>query len=181
MIRISKRVPVRGTGLAMVGVLLLTATHPVFAQDTDESDHLDNLRECRAIADPTSRLACYDQAVGQVIAKTDAGELRVVDEEEIRETRRGLFGFSLPKLGIFGGDGEEDEADEILQSEITAVRRVRDEWHLTIAEGSVWRVSNAPTRFKARVGEAVEFEKAAMGSYWVRVGGRLGVKGRRVE
>ena len=59
------------------------------------------------------RLACFDRAAGSLLAARDSGEVRVVDREEVQETRRGLFGFTLPKLGIFGaGDDEQLELND---------------------------------------------------------------------
>ncbi len=156
---------------------------PVQAQDAGETEHLTALQQCRTVADDTARLACFDRETAVLIAATDSGDLQIVDREAVRETRRGLFGFSLPKLGIFGGnDDEGEELAKRLESEIVGVRSAgREAYLLTIAEGSVWRVSDAPRRFRPKVGDAVEFERAAMGSYWVRLNGQLGVKGRRVE
>jgi len=153
------------------------------AQDTSEDARMTALRACQATVDPTARLACYDRAVGEVVAATDAGELQVVDREEIRETRRGLFGFSLPKLGIFGGgDDDKDDLAKKMNTTITGVRTVgREGWQITIAEGSVWQISEAPRRFRPQIGDDVELERAAMGSYWVRLKGQNGVKGRRIE
>ncbi|GAA4051630.1 hypothetical protein [Parerythrobacter jejuensis] len=144
------------------------------------SGDLEELRACRAIADPTERLACYDREVGVVIAATDDGSLQVVDKEEVEQTKRRLFGFSLPKLRIFGGD---DEEIKLLQTTITRVRQIeRDSWVITTEEGSVWRIKDAPMRFRApRTGQGVEFKKASLGSYFIRVNGQLGVKGRRIE
>ena len=59
------------------------------------------------VADNAERLACFDKAVGTIVAASDSDDLRIVDREEVRETRRKLFGFALPDLGIFGRrDGE---------------------------------------------------------------------------
>ena len=164
---------------AMALAAVFAGHSPVFAQDS-EGDRLDSLRECRAIEDNAARLACYDRAVSDVIALQDEGEITVVDKEDIRETRRGLFGFSLPKLGVFGAS--DDDADKNLQSTITRLRRLHgDNWEIEIAEGSVWQASNTPRRFKPKVGASVELEKAAMSSYWLRVDGNLGVKARRIR
>ena len=165
---------------ATVALALLTGT-PAFAQDSETgTDYLEALRACSTIMADDERLACFDSAVTEVIALRDSGEIQVVDKEDIRETRRGLFGFSLPKLGVFGDS--DDEADTVLQSTITNLRQIRsDLWEIEIAEGSVWQVSNAPRRFKPRVGGEVELEKAAMSSYWLRADGQLGVKARRIR
>lgn len=159
-----------------------------FAQDSaaGSADHVEALRACQGVADPAQRLACYDGSVAAMIAAAEAGELRVVNREAVEQTRRRLFGFSLPDLGIFGGsdDGgdEEEELDE-LETTITAVRALRgDAWLFQTAEGATWRINDAPQRLRApKAGQPVEFKKASMGSYFIRINGQIGVKGRRVE
>ena len=168
---------------AASAIVAFTALFPltVIAQEGAQSvDQLQALRDCRAIEQNEARLACFDSAIDTVIAKQDSGEIRVVDKEDIAETRRGLFGFSMPRTGIFAGG--DDEADEILNSTITSIRRIRsDEWEITLEAGSVWQASNTPRRFKPKVGDSVELEKAALSSYWFRVDGELGVKAKRVR
>jgi hypothetical protein len=154
---------------------------PAHAQDADENENqLQALRDCRAIDQNEGRLACFDVAVDSVIARQDSGELQVLDKEDVAETRRGLFGFSLPKIGIFASDDKEENL--ILQSRITGLRRLRsDHWEIEISEGSVWRATNTPRRFSPEVGDEVQLEKAALSSYWLRVDGTLGVKANRIR
>lgn len=150
------------------------------AQEDDAApDHLQALDSCRNISENTARLACFDREVALVMAERESGAIKVVDAEDIRETRRSLFGFSTPKSGVFAPEGEEEK---LLQSTITSLRQVRaDYWEVTIAEGSVWRASDTPRRFKPKVGDPVELEEAALGSYWLRVDGKAGVKARRIR
>ena len=43
-------------------------------------------------------------------------------------------------------------------------------------------MSNVPMRLRPpRVGDEVVFKKAALGSYFIRIAGQTGVKGRRIE
>jgi hypothetical protein len=160
------------------------------AQDapTREIDHVGALKECRAITDPAQRLACYDGAVAQVVTATDAGDLRFVDREDMRQTRRRLFGFSLPNLGIFGGgDDDDDEAEEqmdMLESRITSVRYLTpNSFTFRIEDGdAMWQVNEAPSRLReVRAGAPVVFKRATLGSYFIRIDGQIGVKGRRVQ
>lgn len=162
------------------------ATAPVAAQDTPKDQHLDSLKLCKAIADPQQRLACYDGAVTTVLAAVDQGEIRVVDKADVEKTRRGLFGFTLPKIGLFGGNNDDGEVEQLdmLESTITEVRQVNGDTYLfRIAEGDAqWQISNAPMRFNApKVGDKVVFKRASFSSYFIRVGSQIGVKGRRVN
>ena len=170
-----------GRRVALAGLATLAIAIPAHAQEIPNDEPLQGLRECQAIAIAEERLACFDTAVSRLVQASEAGDLRVVDREDIRETRRGLFGFSMPKLGLFRGSEDED-VDRVLHSTITEVRQVgRESYLLTIAEGSRWRVNDAPRRFRPEAGDTVEFERAALGSFWVRINGTPGVKGRRVE
>lgn len=173
--------------VALVALAALVCGLPAAAQETDavaapSSDYIAELRACSAIADATQRLACFDTAVGAVVAATDSGEVTIVDREDVRETRRSLFGFTMPKGGIFGGSDDED-VSSMLESTITDVRKLRgDTYVIVITEGSKWQMSNVPMRLRPpRVGDAVVFKEAALGSYFIRIAGQTGVKGRRIE
>lgn len=161
---------------------------PVLAKDKApaKSEYLEALRVCQGQSDPGQRLACYDAAVGRVVAATDDGELRVVDREDMQRTRRSLFGFALPDIGLFGGGKGDDTVEQLdmLESTITSVRRTNgDAYLLTIAEGdATWQITNAPMRFtQPRVGDKVVFKRASLGSYFIRVNNQIGVKGTRVR
>lgn len=156
---------------------------PASAQDAKDQDYLGSLKECQTLTDNTARLACYDGAVSAMVTATNDGDLQIVGREEVKKTRRRLFGFSLPDIGIFGkGDGKDDELDE-LESVVTSVRRVNgDTFIFEIEEGGQWQITNAPMRLIApKTGDKVVFKKAAMGTYFVRFNNQIGVKGRRIR
>ena len=65
------------------------------------------LVNCRAIADPGERLVCYDAKVAAIDEAEKNDELVLADKQAMQDARRGLFGFSLPKIKLFGNaDGE---------------------------------------------------------------------------
>lgn len=166
---------------------LLLASAPAWGQDDDETPApLAPLKACQAEADPAARLACYDRVAAEMLAATAAGDLRVIDREEIKKTRRGLFGFSLPDFGIFGrGDDEEDEAEEegfdVLNTTIAGVSGSHGSGYIiTTAEGAVWQLDEEP-RMSPKVGQTVEIRSAALSSYFLRINGKGGVKGHRIR
>ena len=65
-----------------------------------------SLLDCRGLADSAERLACYDGAAAQISDAIAKKDLVAFDRESVRRTKRGLFGLSLPDLGIFGEDDE---------------------------------------------------------------------------
>ena len=147
---------------------------------------MEGLKTCQQIADNDARLACFDKAVGSIVTASDAGEVRVVDEQEVEKTRRSLFGFSLPDIGLFGGGDDSEEGKKqrnLLETTITSVHYAKqDEIFFVTEEGATWRISNAPSRLrKIEAGQPVVFKRASMGSFFIRVNGQLGVKGRRVR
>jgi hypothetical protein len=172
-----------------VGALLACLPATVAAQEEGESGALEPLKACQSESDPGARLACYDSAVGAMVAAEESGELRVVDAEEVRKTRRNLFGFSIPDLGIFGGKdddsrtGEENEFDT-LETTVADVRyHTPNSFVFRIADGNaLWEVDDAPRRLlQVEPGDPVLIKKAALGSFFIRFNGQSGVKGRRVE
>ncbi|NVD45450.1 hypothetical protein [Qipengyuania atrilutea] len=170
----------RGIAFCISALTVFSVTDVAFAQEAGTSTkRLETLNQCREITDDGARLACFDREVEIVLADQASGEITVLRAEDIRQTRRSLFGFSTAKTGIFASD---DDVDTKLQSRITGLRQMqRDHWEVTIEEGSVWRARNTPRRFKPRVGDPVELEEAALGSYWLRINGKPGVKARRIE
>jgi hypothetical protein len=165
----------------------LTATPLAAADDKPESAYIKSLRDCQSKTDPAERLACYDNAVAAMVSASTEGEVRVVDREEVRQTRRKLFGFALPDLGIFGGKDDKDDpaqAEEFstLQTTITGVRAVNGKYIVTTAEGAQWQIDEMPARLmKPKVGQPLEIKAGALSSYFLRINGQGGVKGRRVQ
>ncbi len=165
--------------------LVLTAT-PAVAQaevKIDDSDQLEALRSCKDIAEDAARLACYDSAAGKLTEAVDSGEVQVVDKEDVKEARRGLFGFSLPKIKLFGSDGDDGEQLEKLESTITSVSRTRGGYVFQIKDGNAtWQIKNAPMRLRTpKAGDTVVFKKASFNTYFIRIDGQIGVKGTRIR
>lgn len=172
--------------LAIAAAIGAAAGVPVSAQDQPKpQDYLGDLKTCHAIADDKQRLACYDAKISSIVTATDAGDVRIVDREDVRQTRRQLFGFAIPNLGILGGNDDEkdEEADALFVTTITSARQMPGAgWRFTTAEGAVWEINNPPRRLAPiKPGDRVEFKKASFGFYFARIGGQIGVKGRRVQ
>lgn len=178
--------------LPLAGIVILLCGANAYAQTNEMSpspdrNYIEELEACRLIESDDQRLACFDKAVGQMLAANKAGEVQVLEKADVEKTRRSLFGLSLPNLGIFGGgddDSKETKAKRnLLETTITSVHYSKpDEIYFVTEEGATWRISNAPSRLrKVEVGQSVVFKKAAMGSFFIRVNGQTGVKGRRVR
>ena len=181
------QVRLKRTSGVVFSMTFLVCAFGVSAQDTkSSSDPLDPLRTCRAIPADSERLACFDRVSGALVAAADEGDLSVVNREEVRKTRRTLFGFALPDLGIFGRSDkatEKDEADEIevLNTTIAGSRSSADGLEITTAEGAIWLIPSPPRRLMTpRPGQSLEVVKGSLTSYFVRINGQGGVKARRI-
>jgi len=179
-----------GGGAAVMAGILLASGATVKAQQTKaagdapaRADIIDELKTCQRLQNDSERLACFDSKVTSLVAASEAGDVRLVDREDVRSTRRQLFGFSLPDIGIFEGDEKDREATDTLTTTITSVRyRARRRAEFTTAEGARWEIFKIPRRLAdIEPGDEVEFKKASMGTFFIRINGQMGVKGKRIE
>jgi hypothetical protein len=88
--------------MTRIALLSITTALVTLAPGTAlaQSDALDPILACRAIADDGERLACFDQAAAALSGDEAAGEIVVVRREQIEQAERESFGFSLP--GVSG-------------------------------------------------------------------------------
>jgi hypothetical protein len=156
------------------------------AQDPASSHALDTLLACKAMTDAAQRLACYDSNVAQLQTATARRDIVVVDRNEVREARHSLFGFNLPTLAIFGNDGKDksspvvEEEKEINATIQSARQDGQGNWLITLDNGAVWRQTDGvPQGYTPRAGMAVTVRRAALGSYFMRVGKWPGFKAKR--
>ena len=143
---------------------------PVAAQEeAGRADRLiESLTKCRTIADAAARLPCLDAAVAAILAARDRREVVVIDREGVRQAKRSLFGFSLPKIRLFGRDGDaagsEPEVQEIT-SQIAAVGRAdRTRYALRLADGTQWQTTET-VRFPPQAGDPIKITAGILGSY----------------
>ncbi|MEP6784401.1 MAG: hypothetical protein ABI898_01525 [Sphingomonadales bacterium] len=139
------------------------------------------LQQCRTVADPATRVACYDRAVDALTAATASNEVVIVERQEVRKVRKGLFGFSVPRIGFLTGraDNVEDKADAAeLETTITASRSIGNgKWRFTVEGGATWETVETNMGFSEPLpGRKVLLEAGSLGSYFATVG-----KGRRVQ
>jgi hypothetical protein len=145
---------------------------PVAAKDKDapvRPSQIQELYACRDIADAGARLACFDREVGELSSADAAREITFTDRETAKQARRGLFGFSFPKLGgIFGGD--EDEVKEI-ETTIRGVSTDRSgKYILVMDDDSVWmQIDSTHLPRQPKAGQKVKIKVASMGSYFATV------------
>jgi hypothetical protein len=134
---------------------------------------------CRALTVAAERLACFDRESGLVGTAVQRQELVVFDREAVTKTRRSLFGFSVPDLGIFG-DKDTDSVKQI-ESVLVASGNTRDGGYtFTLADGSRWnQIDDRPLSRDPRRGDKVIVKRGSLGSFILSIAGQPGVKVKR--
>jgi hypothetical protein len=163
-------------------VLGLAAAAPASAQDmpkTATPKLFEEVVQCRAIQDSTARLACYDRGVAALETAQKSNELYVADKAAMKEARRGLFGFSLPKMKIFGDEslGDLDE----LETTIAGVSSGQRGLVFTLPDGARWAQTDKRYMDKPKIGAKIKIEKALLGSYMASINGKAGFRVERIN
>lgn len=176
--------------IVFAAAALLSAA-PAAAEDAEpaEPELYQKMVACKDLADPAERLACYDRQVAAFAAATSKRDIVIADREEVRKTRRGLFGFTAPigrLLGLGGdGDGDEAEREEIdkLETKVARVGRTAEGgWRLTFEEAGTWdQIDTRGWVMSPKVGQVAVISRGALGSYLVSVDGQRAIKMRRVN
>jgi hypothetical protein len=138
--------------------------------------------QCRTLTDDATRLACYDQAAAKLQTAQEKREIVVVDKAEVKEAKKGLFGFTLPQIKLFGGGSGDEEVNEI-EFTIASVRQYDyGRWRFTTTDGAVWdQIDTEILAIDPRAGQKVVVKRAAMGSFKAKVGGQPPIRVRRVQ
>lgn len=139
--------------------------------------------QCRTIADPQERLACYDREVAALAQAEQQNEIRVVDRQEVRRTRRSLFGIALPDLGgIFGDNQDGDSVNEINTTIRSARQDPYGKWHFVLEDGAQWQqIDSRNLSSDPRPGQPIRIRRAAMGSFLANVNRQIAIRVRRVQ
>lgn len=137
---------------------------------------------CRALTAAAERLACYDREVAALDAAEKRQDLVVVDRDQLRKTRRSLFGIALPDLGVFGGNSLEGEQTELLTTIKTVRARGDGKWIFDLVEGGRWeQLDSRQLIMDPKPGDPIRIRQAAMGSYLANVNKQTALRMRRIQ
>jgi hypothetical protein len=171
------------SGLAIAAFLAV----PAAAQERKKSppppspELFEAMEACRGIADNAQRLACFDTTSAKLSAAVDSKQIVVIEDKEVKKTKRSLFGFRLPDLSIFGGSDEDAEEEKILNTTIKTLRKAEGgRWNIGIAEGAVWQTTEGVS-FIPQIGDALEIKAGVMGGYFVKVRNKRAIRAKRIE
>lgn len=144
---------------------------------------LSRVVQCRAIVAEAERLACYDREVAAMDQAQSTGELVAMDRTQVRRTRRSLFGLTVPNLGIFGDDNEDEEQASRIESTIRmATTNAMGKWVITLEDGAQWmQIDSMNLSIRPRPGQPIRIRRAAMGSYLANVNNQTAIRMRRIN
>lgn len=163
-------------------IIACLAVTPAAAKDKEppvRPAQIQELYGCRDIADPAGRLACFDREVGELAAADENREISFADKATVKQARRGLFGFSFPKLGgLFGGDDDEIKSiDTVVRS--ASVDR-SGKYTMVMDDNAVWvQIDTTKLPRPPKPGQKVTIKVASMGSYFVTVDGQRSIRMKR--
>lgn len=185
------------TGMIGLSLLAYGLSAPLAAQNRHQNGQnetpssptvLQRVYDCQAISDGAARLACFDQQVTTLRNADNAHDIRVIARDEVRRTRRGLFGFSLPNIGGLFGDSDDNAADEDRVTEISSTvtglttgqagRRV-----FVLENGQQWIQIYENTGGDVAVGTPIVIRRTGglRGGYQASVAGQSSIRVRRVS
>ena len=166
-----------------LAVLALAIAVPAAAKDAPApmSPYLNALDQCRQIADPMQRLACYDKTAPALVTASKSGEINVVDRGQLKQARRSLFGFSMPKLPFFAGDQSAGDTPDQIETTIKSAWDLGyGKYRIVINDGNATWETTEESFHAPRSGQKIIIRRGPMGSYFLRIDGNAGIKGRRV-
>jgi hypothetical protein len=168
--------------LSLAGLSLLLAS-PALANDGEAESKraapVQNVYDCRAIVDAAQRLACFDRTVAALADAETKREVTFADKDMVKKTRRGLFGFSLPRIGLFGG-GDDEEIKEIEAVVKSASADRSGRYRIVMEDGAVWQqIDTTRLPREPKPGQKVKIRVASMGSYFANVEGQRAIRMKR--
>jgi hypothetical protein len=138
--------------------------------------------QCRTITDPQQRLACYDREVTALEVAERRSDIRVVDRQQVRRTRRSLFGLTLPDLNIFGGDNDETAVREITGTISGVSTDAYGKHTFTLEDGARWRqLDSRQLNIDPRPGQPIRIRRGAIGSFLANVNNQIAIRVQRVQ
>lgn len=170
------------TSLAALVSATAIAASPAVAQDaTSRPSTIRNLVDCIRIPEDVARLRCFDRSAEQLNKELAGRQIAILDGDGVKRTRRSLFGFALPSVGLFGKDGPggKEEISEVDGSVAKLVTLPNQRFELVLADGARWQTTE-PANQPFDVGDKVHIRRGALGSFWISSAPGRAVRGRRI-
>jgi len=166
-------------GVAVLGIVVAVPASAQKMPKTATPKLFEEVVQCRSLQDSAQRLACYDRSVAALETAQKTNELYVADKAAMKEARKGLFGFSLPKMKIFG-DEDLGSLDE-LETTIASVSSGQRGYIFTLPDGARWAQTDKKYMDKPKVGAKIKIEKGTLGSYMASINRKPGFRVERIN
>jgi hypothetical protein len=171
------RIAIKWAILSLMSVSTdLSAASPKIKK-AERSPLLAAVTQCRSLTEPASRLACFDKSVAAFDLAEASQAVIVIDERQVRETRRSLFGISLPDTGLLSN------SDDLPQIETTLKSASVDDagrWTFQLSDGARWiQTDDYTIARRPRENDNVVIKRGMLGSFKLSVGGQPSIKAKR--
>lgn len=166
--------------LAMVSALAIAG--PAAAQQATSTPlppQFSAVLDCRAIKANEERLACYDRTVTALDSARASKEIFVADKAQIQETKRGLFGYTMPNVPVLGDDDSE-QINEITAKVAVSRNDANGRFILQLDNGSRWRQIETVDMRTPRAGDSIVIKRAALGSYMAKINNQRAFRVQRL-
>lgn len=136
---------------------------------------------CRSVTDAAARLHCFDAATNALETATTNRQVVMLDQGDVRKTKKSLFGFALPNIPFFG-ESAEDQVNEFKEIE-GALANVQalpyGIYQFTIEDAGTWQTTEGTSAF-LKNGKKFKIKRAALNSYLLVVDSK-GIRVKRVS
>jgi hypothetical protein len=159
----------------------MAAAKPKPAETAVRAKALQDLTQCRAIAEDQARLACFDRAAAAFDEAEKAGDIVVVDKAQATEVKRQAFGLNLNSaLSMFDRGAHADKVDRVTMT-VGEVKKTADgKWMITTTEGQIWRqIDSDPLDLTPKAGDTVVVSRGSLGSFFVKIGHNRDMRAHR--
>lgn len=138
--------------------------------------------DCLKINEIEERLACYDHNVRAMETAQKSKKLFLASDGQIKESRRGLFGLTMPNLKIFGTGTDDAEEIKEITATIVSVRDTVNGYIFELEDGAIWAQSEIRylgSMPKKR--QKIKIRKAALGSFMGKLDNGVGFRIKRLN
>jgi hypothetical protein len=156
---------------------------PVFAAEKDVSRPkvYTDIVACRAVTDAAARLSCFDAAAKALEDATENRQIVTLDQNDVRRTKRSLFGFAVPNIPFFGeSDAQQKEEFKEIEGELANVRALPyGNYQFTVPDAGTWQTTEAVSII-LKNGKKFKIKRSTLGGYMLVVN-TTGIRVKRVS
>lgn len=154
---------------------------PAGAQESE----IDKVYACAGIAEPDTRLACFDAAVATMKQAQTSGEVTVVSRAQAVQAEKDAFGLSPAQAGpktTAVPAAADAEVDRISVTIVAREKRQDGKFRFTLDNGQMWEQTDT-TRLGPMPDGVLqgEIRRAALGSFMLKLDGPRAFRVKRVK